>query len=167
MKKLLFLLRNSFDQLKEDFIVQVMDGYIGVYFSSSGIIGDLVIELKDERIKKSELDTLVATGDTTGSGEMRIRGVGDVTSDSNTNYCIQIESSDGCSGRMWYKDSFTLLHNNIEKARISPREIYFKTFNFCLPSNYVDVERDQFTLSTKSRDRVSAITLKLFLWLLI
>ena len=119
--------------------------------------------MNDERIKKSELNTLVATGDTTGSGEMRIRGVGDVTADSDTNYCIQIESSDGCSGRMWYKDSFTLLHNNIEKARISPREIYFKKFNFCLPSNYVDVENDQFTLSMKSRDKVSGIVWNLFI----
>ena len=139
--------------------MQVMDGYIGIYFSLSGIKGDLVIELNDERINKSELDTLIATGDSTGSGTMHIRGVRSETTDSISNYCIQIESSNGCRGRMLLKKPFTLLHNNIEKATILPKDIYFKKFNFCLPSNYVDVENDQFTLSSKNRDRVRSIFL--------
>ena len=68
--------RSQFIQLRKDFIVQVTDGNIGIYFSESGSKGDLVLELNDERIKKSELNTLVASGGYGGSGHMQFNGVG-------------------------------------------------------------------------------------------
>merc|ERR1712168_1541703 len=72
--------RDEFDRLKGDFSIQVSDGYIGIFFSAdeSGLKGDLVLELNDERIIKSELNTMVATGGGqwfVSSGDLRVRGI--------------------------------------------------------------------------------------------
>ena len=71
------IFRSEWDELKKDFIVEVSDAYIRIYFSdlTSGAKGDLVLELNDERIKKSELDTLVAAASTGGWGPIHVRGV--------------------------------------------------------------------------------------------
>ena len=66
----------DYDQLKKDFIVQVTDGNISVYSSKFGSKGNLVIELNDQRIKKSKLNTLVASGGWYRYGNLRFRGVG-------------------------------------------------------------------------------------------
>ena len=42
-------------------IVEIKDGYIGVFFSNSGSKGGVVMEANDVRIKKAELKTLTAT----------------------------------------------------------------------------------------------------------
>lgn len=71
--------KTAYDQLKEDFIVQVTDGKIAVYQSNSGRKGALVIELNDQRIKKSKLNTLVASGGKPawgGEGYIQFNGVG-------------------------------------------------------------------------------------------
>jgi len=67
---------NAYNQLKKDFIVQVTDGNISVYSSNFGSKGNLVIELNDQRIQKSKLNTLVASGGWNGYGNLRFRGVG-------------------------------------------------------------------------------------------
>ena len=69
----------AYEQLREDFIVQVTDGSIAVYQSDSGRKGALVIELNDQKIKKSELNTLVASGGSPywgGKGYIQFNGVG-------------------------------------------------------------------------------------------
>ena len=55
-----------------------MDGNIAIYSSDMGMIGALVLELNDERIIKSELNTVVAAGGGIGwesSGDLRVRGI--------------------------------------------------------------------------------------------
>ena len=75
------IFRSEWDELKKDFIVEVSDAFIRIYFFDLlfGAKGDLVFELNDERIKKSELDTIVATGglweNDSGSGPIHARGV--------------------------------------------------------------------------------------------
>ena len=69
------ILRTQFDDLKKDFIVEVQDNYIRVFFSNFGEKKELVISLYDQRIRKSMLNTLVASGGWSGSGSMRIRGI--------------------------------------------------------------------------------------------
>ena len=139
---------DEFDQLRGDFIVQVTDGNIGIYFSALGFKGDLVFELNDTRIKKSELDTLVTTGGFGGSGNIHIRGVGGDSQDSNSNYCIEIESSkENCKSGTWTGSSIHLFHNNIEKATIPSK---FEQFSFCLPINYIDAENDKFKFHMKN-----------------
>ena len=74
----LLFLRDEFDQLKNDFLIQVSDGYIGIFFSDNGLKGGLVLELNDARIIKSELNTIVAAGGGPGfesSGNMQVRGI--------------------------------------------------------------------------------------------
>ena len=64
--------------MKEDFLIQVSDGYIGIFFSDNGLKGGLVLELNDARIIKSELNTIVAAGGGPGfesSGNIRVRGI--------------------------------------------------------------------------------------------
>ena len=71
--------KTAYEQLREDFIVQVTDGSIAVYQSDSGRKGAVVIELNDQRIKKSELNTLVASGGSPywgGDGYIQFIGVG-------------------------------------------------------------------------------------------
>ena len=73
----------EFNQLRNDFIVQVTDGRIAVYKSDSGRKGDVVIQWNDRKIKKSELNTLVASaggpdwykGDAK-AGNIQFNGVG-------------------------------------------------------------------------------------------
>ena len=145
--------RDEFDQLRGDFIVQVTDGNIAIYFSILGYKSDLVLELNDERIKKAELDTLVTTGGFGGSGNIHIRGVGGVLAESNSDYCVQIESSKhNCTSGTWTGSSIYLFHNNIEKATIPPK---FEKFSFCLPLNYIDTENDKFKLHMKNSDGVN------------
>ena len=43
------------------FIVEVKDGYIGVFFSNCGLKGDVFMEVNDDTIVKSEFKTLTAT----------------------------------------------------------------------------------------------------------
>jgi len=74
----------QYDQLKKDFIVQVVDHNIAVYMSTvSGQKGELIIDWTDKRIKKSELNTLVASGGASGwykegkkAGTIQFNGVG-------------------------------------------------------------------------------------------
>ena len=54
--------REKFDQLKNDFILQCTDGKIAVYQSDSGRKGILIIEINDQRIKKSKLNTVFLSG---------------------------------------------------------------------------------------------------------
>ena len=64
--------------MKNDFLIQVSDGYIGIFYSDSGLKGGLVLELNDARIIKSELNTIVAAGGGPGfesSGNIRVRGI--------------------------------------------------------------------------------------------
>ena len=71
--------KTAYEELREDFIVQVTDGSITVYQSNSGRKGDVVIELNDQRIKKSQLNTLVASGGKPawgGAGNIQFNGVG-------------------------------------------------------------------------------------------
>ena len=71
---------SEFNLLKKDFILQVTDGKIAVYQSDSGRKGIRVMELNDQRIKKSKLNTLVASGGhwpLNGSGEIHFRGYTD------------------------------------------------------------------------------------------
>ena len=128
--------------------MQVTDGNIGIYFAVLGAKGALVLELNDERIKKSELDTIVATGGFGGSGNIFIRGVGGTSS-----FCIEVESnSENCNSRTHTGSSIAIFHNNIEKATIPSK---FEQFSFCLPFNYVNIENDKFKLHMKNHDGVS------------
>ena len=69
------ILRTQFDDLKKDFIVEVQDNLIEIFFSKFGDKKELVMSLFDQRIRKSMLNTLVASGGFKGSGSMHIRGV--------------------------------------------------------------------------------------------
>ena len=73
----------EFNQLRNDFIVQVTDGRIAVYKSESGRKGDVVIQLNDQKIIKSKLNTLVASGGQSDwykngakAGNIQFNGVG-------------------------------------------------------------------------------------------
>ena len=68
--------------MKRDFVVQVDDSRIGIFFSNHGTKEDLVMEVSDKRIKKSTLNTLVATGGPNGSGNIHIRGVGGIMNET-------------------------------------------------------------------------------------
>ena len=111
--------------------------------------------MNDTRIKKAELKTIVASGGLNGSGKLRIRGVGGVKTDE-TDFCIQIEAKNGCKQK-FNGSHISLLHNNIEKAKILQKDIYFNQFNFCLPLSDVDIENDKFKLYTQDDDGVSDI----------
>ena len=68
----------QWEQVKGNFVVQVADGNIGVYAADAdGIKGNLIFELNDERIVKSDLNTLTASasGNAASQGIARIRGV--------------------------------------------------------------------------------------------
>jgi len=120
---------------------------------------DLVIELNDDRIKKSELNTLVASGGWGGHGIIHISAVGNKVLDQNSNYCIEIESSkDNCTSGTYTGSPIGLFHNNVEKATIPSK---FEQFSFCLPLNYVNIENDQFKLHMKKRDGVCISSLRL------
>ena len=143
-----FIFRDEFDQLKNDFIVQVTDGNIGIYFSNLGAKGDLVLQLNDDRINKSILDTLVVTGGYKGSGNIRVRGVQSMS----TEFCIEVESRpEECNSKYRTGNDIFLSHNNLEKATI-PRN--FEKFKFCLPYNYVDIENDKFKFHIRGSDGV-------------
>ena len=147
-KVLICFLRSEFEQLKNDFIVQVCDGNIGIYHSNLGAKNHLVFELNDERINKSELDTIVATGLRNGSGNMRIRGV----LGKPAEFCIEIESNPSKCHQHRNGDQIDLFHNNVVKATI-PRN--FEKFSFCLPFNYVDIKNDEFKLRATGNNDVS------------
>ena len=136
--------------------MQVTDGNIGIYSSSLGVKSDLILELNDERINKSILDTIVVTGGFGGSGIMRIRGVQGMSTFSTENdseFCLEVESSpEECNNEHRTGDSIYLSHNNLEKATI-PRN--FEHFKFCLPFSYVDIENDKFKLHIRGSDGVS------------
>ena len=141
--------RDEFEQLRDDFIVEVTDGNIAIYSSVFGRKIDLVIELNDDRIKKSELDTIVASGGFGGSGNMHIRGV---STNNDPQFCIDIESSPVECNKYRTGDKIHLFHNNIEKATIPKK---FDDFSFCLPLNNVDIANDQIKLHIKGTDGVS------------
>lgn len=68
--------RTEFDLLRNNFIVEVIDGEIGVYwYSADTVKGDLLFKLEDSRVKKSELTHLVASGYAYGNGNMHFRGI--------------------------------------------------------------------------------------------
>ena len=136
--------------MKKDFVIQVSDGNIGVYWSIFGVKSDLIVELKDVRIKKSELDTIVAAGNT--EGNMRIRGVGGMPTQNDSEFCIEIESSPTKCNHQRTGDKIHLSQNNIVKAVI-PKE--FETFRFCLPFNYVDIVNDEFKMEIQGNNDVS------------
>ena len=95
----------------------------------------------------------MTTGGFGGSGNIHIRGVGGVSAESNSDYCVQIESSKhNCTSGTWTGSSIYLFHNNIEKATIPSK---FEKFSFCLPLNYIDTENDKFKLHMKNADGVN------------
>ena len=149
-----FIFREEFDQLRNDFIVQVTDGNIGIYFSNLGAKGDLVFELNDDRINKSILDILVVTGGFEGSGNIHVRGVQNMsTFSTDPEFCIEVESSpEECNSTDRTGNNIYLSHNNLEKATIPQNFEYFK---FCLPVSYVDTENDKFKLHIRGKDGVS------------
>ena len=54
--------RDDYDRMKDNgFIVEVKDGYLGVFFSNYGLKGDVFMEANHDTIVKSELKTLTAT----------------------------------------------------------------------------------------------------------
>ena len=109
--------------------------------------------MNDERIVKSELDTIVASGGYGGSGNIQIRGIGGDFTNSKKAFCIQVESSSiNCGSDTHTGSSIAIFHNNIEKATIPSG---FQHFSFCLPNNYVNIENDKFKLHMKKRDGVS------------
>ena len=60
--KLTKTFRDDYDRLKDNgIIVEVKDGYIGVFFSNCGLKDGVFMEANDTRIIKSELKTLTAT----------------------------------------------------------------------------------------------------------
>ena len=66
----------QWEQVKKNFVVQVTDGKIGVYAADThGIKGTLIVEKNDNRIVKSELNTLTASATKYSQGTARIRGV--------------------------------------------------------------------------------------------
>ena len=76
--KLCLILRTEFERQRTDFIIRIKDGNIAIYLSEMGMIGALVLELNDQRIIKSELNTIVAAGGGAGwesSGDLRVRGI--------------------------------------------------------------------------------------------
>ena len=94
----------------------------------------------------------MTTGGFGGSGNIHIRGVGGNSGNSNSDYCIQIESSkNNCKSGTWTGSSIHLFHNNIEKATIPSK---FEDFSFCLPLNYIHTEIDKFKLHMKNADGV-------------
>ena len=150
---MIFIFREEFDQLRNDFIVQVTDGNIGIYFSNLGAKGDLVFELIDDRINKSILDTLVVTGGFKGSGNIHVRGVQSMSTNDDSEFCIEVESiPEECNSKYRTGNDIYLSHNNLEKATI-PRN--FEHFKFCLPFSYVDIENDKFKLHIRGSDGVS------------
>ena len=95
----------------------------------------------------------MTTGSFGGSGNIHIRGVGGESADSNSDYCIRINSSkDNCKSGTWTGSSIHLFHNNIEKATIPSK---FEEFSFCLPLNYINTENDKFKLHMKNADGVN------------
>ena len=143
-----FIYRDEFNQLRRDFIVQVRDGNIGIYYAIFGVKSDLVFELNDERINKSELNTLVATGFRYGSGNMRIRGVIGMSDE----FCIEVESSPAICYQYRNSDKIDLFHNNILMATIPEN---FEKFSFCLPFNYLDIKNDEFKMQATGNNDVS------------
>ena len=70
--------QTQWEQVKNNFVVQVTDGNIGVYAAdTNGIKGNLIVELNDKTIVKSDLNTLTATATANelSGGTARIRGV--------------------------------------------------------------------------------------------
>ena len=60
--KLTKTFRDDYDRLKDNgIIVEVKDGYIGVFFSNCGLKDGVFMEANDTRIVKSDLKTLTAT----------------------------------------------------------------------------------------------------------
>ena len=56
------MFRDDYDRLRDDgLIVEVKDGYIGVFFSKCGKKGGVLMEAKDPTIKKYALKTMTAT----------------------------------------------------------------------------------------------------------
>ena len=54
--------RDDYDKMKDNgLIVEVKDGYLGVFFSNCGLKGDIFFDVNDDTIVKSEIKTLTAT----------------------------------------------------------------------------------------------------------
>ena len=65
----------QWEQVRNNFAVQVTDGNIALYAAdSNGIKGDLILEWNDDTIVKSNLNTLTVTG-YGEPGDVRVRGV--------------------------------------------------------------------------------------------
>ena len=66
----------QWEQVRDNFAVQLTDGKIAVYAADlNGIKGDLILEWNDDTIVKSDFDTLTITGGFGGSGPVRVKGV--------------------------------------------------------------------------------------------
>ena len=72
----IFLSSSDFNKLKQDFIIQITDEKIHIYFSNLGSKGEVFLQLNSETIVKSKLNTLVVKGDSSSSGQIRLRGIG-------------------------------------------------------------------------------------------
>ena len=65
----------QWEQVRNNFAVQVTDGNIAIYAAdSNGLKGDLILEWNDASIVKSDLNTLTVTG-YGEPGNARVRGV--------------------------------------------------------------------------------------------
>ena len=68
--------RTQWEQVRDNLAVQVTDGNIAIYSANSdGTKADLLVELNDDTIVKSDLNTLTMTGGYGGSGFVRIRSI--------------------------------------------------------------------------------------------
>ena len=66
----------QWEQVRDNFAVQLTDGKIALYAAdSNGIKGDVIVEWNDDTIVKSHYDTLTMTGGYGGTGNVRVKGV--------------------------------------------------------------------------------------------
>ena len=67
-------------------------------------------------------------------------------------YCIRLKSSsENCDATTFYGDPITLLHNDVEMAKIPTQ---FDDFKYCFDMDQVDVENDNFKLVAGGDDGV-------------
>ena len=68
--------RTKWEEVRDNFAVQVRDGNIAIYSADSdGIKKEMLAEWNDDTIVKSDLNTLTMAAGFGGSGNVRIRGV--------------------------------------------------------------------------------------------
>ena len=67
---------NLYQQIRNNFVLEVNDGQIALYAAdSNGVKGNVIVEWNDDTIVKSFLNTLTVTGGFGGSGVVRVKGI--------------------------------------------------------------------------------------------